>query len=130
MFNGKQSKNHYVMTSRAVVKLSLIGLLLASFSCQEEKGGRDDLKKKNDISQFLGQWTLDIEGGRVGWLEVIQEDEYLDGSIMWIGGSVAPVSYMYLAGDVLYAGRDTRKVVRKTDAEGIEIRYPGYAVQR
>jgi hypothetical protein len=87
-----------------------------------EKGGSEDLKKENDISPFLGQWTLDIDGGGVGWIEVLQEDEYLDGSILWRGGSVTPVSYMYLAGNVLYAGRNTRKVIRKTDAEGNEIR--------
>ncbi len=110
------------MTTKVLVKLLLIGLLLASFSCKEEKAGDEDLIKKTDISQFLGQWTLDIDGGGVGWLEVIQKDKYLDGSILWKGGSVSPVSYMYLAGNVLYAGRDTRKVVREKDAEGKEIR--------
>jgi hypothetical protein len=110
------------MTSKAIVRLLLIGFILASFSCQQEKSGSEDLKKKDDISQFLGQWTLDIDGGGVGWIEIIQEEEYLDGSILWRGGSVTPVSYMHLADNVLYAGRDTRKVVRKTDVEGNEIR--------
>jgi hypothetical protein len=110
------------MKLKAIVQLLLVGVLLVSFSCQQEKGGSKDMQKTNDISQFTGQWTLDIDGGGVGWIAVSQEDGYLDGSILWRGGSVTPVSYMYLAGDVLYAGRDTRKVVRKTDAEGNEIR--------
>jgi hypothetical protein len=109
------------MTSKTIAKLFIIGFIPALFSCQQENGGQEDMVKKMDISPFLGQWTLGIEGGGVGWLEVTQEDGYLDGRILWRGGSVTPVSYMYLAGDVLYAGRNTRKVVRKTDAEGNEI---------
>ena len=110
------------MKSNAVFKLFVIISLLVSSSCQEKKGGDEDLKKENDILQFLGQWTLDIDGGTVGWLEVRQEDEYLDGSLMWIGGSVSPVSYMFLSDNVLYVGRQTRRVIRERDAEGNEIR--------
>ncbi|MBA7588536.1 hypothetical protein ES708_30595 [subsurface metagenome] len=110
------------MKSKTVLKLFLIFSLLVSFSCQQKKGGNEEMKKENDITQYLGQWTLDIDGGTVGWLEVRQEDGYLDGSLMWIGGSVTPVSYMYLVDNVLYAGRNTRKVIRKRDAEGTEIR--------
>lgn len=109
------------MTSRAIAVLVMIGLILISFSCREVKEDKGDMTKETDISQFIGQWTLDIEGGGVGWIEVIQEDEYLDGSILWRGGSVTPVSYMYLADNVLTAGRNIQKVVRKTDNEGNEI---------
>jgi len=55
--------------------------------------------KKTDISEFLGQWTIDIEGGSVGWLEVRQEENFLDADILWGGGSVVPVSNVFLAKD-------------------------------
>ena len=71
--------------------------------------------KMTDISEFLGQWTIDIQGGGVGWLEVRQEDKYLDGDILWIGGSVLPVSNIFLAqGHVLVVQRSDNRV-RKVD---------------
>jgi hypothetical protein len=110
------------MKFKDVFKLLLILLLMVSYSCQEKKVGDEDMIKENNILQYLGQWTLDIDGGTVGWLEVRQEDGYLDGSLMWIGGSVSPVSYMYIAGNVLYVGRTTRRAVRERDADGNEVR--------
>lgn len=70
---------------------------------------------KTDLSEFLGQWTIDIEGGSVGWLEVRQEDNYLDGDILWIGGSVLPVSSIFLANDHVLIVERSNNVVRKTD---------------
>ena len=55
--------------------------------------------EKRDISEFLGQWTIDIQGGSVGWLEVRQEENFLDGDLLWGGGSVLPVSNVFLAKD-------------------------------
>ena len=46
-------------------------------------------------SGFLGMWSLDIEGGGVGWLNVHQKNGYLDAELLWIGGSVLPVSHIY-----------------------------------
>jgi 3-keto-disaccharide hydrolase len=45
---------------------------------------------------FLGMWTLDIEGGGVGWLEVHEKQGFLDANLLWIGGSVVPVAHVYL----------------------------------
>lgn len=71
--------------------------------------------KKTDISEFTGQWTIDIQGGSVGWLEVRQEENYLDGDILWGGGSVLPVSNIFLAkGNVLMVTR-SNTFVRKSD---------------
>jgi hypothetical protein len=110
------------MKSTELIKSILIVTILFFTSCQEKNSGDKSLKQNAGISEFLGQWTMDIKGGGVGWLEVRKEETYLDGSLLWIGGSVSPVSYIYLAGDVLYVGRDTRKVVRTKDAEGNETR--------
>lgn len=48
---------------------------------------------------FLGTWTLNIEGGGVGWLNVHEEQGFMDAELLWIGGSVLPVSDVYLAND-------------------------------
>ena len=54
---------------------------------------------------FLGRWALTIPGGGAGWLGVTQEDGYLDASILWGGGSVVPVSSVYIEGDALTVTR-------------------------
>ncbi len=46
-------------------------------------------------SDFMGMWTLDIDGGGVGWLHVHEDHGYLDAELLWIGGSVLPVSHVY-----------------------------------
>lgn len=69
---------------------------------------------------FLGRWALTIPGGGAGWLEVKQERGYLDGSILWGGGSVLPVSSVTIADGVLTVTR-VRDVDRK-DAAGKVVR--------
>jgi hypothetical protein len=71
--------------------------------------------QKTDISEFLGQWTIDIQGGSVGWLEVRQEDNYLDGDILWGGGSVLPVSDIFMAKESVLVVQRSNNVVRKAD---------------
>jgi hypothetical protein len=70
---------------------------LSVSSCNSET--KTEPLKKTDISEFLGQWTIDIQGGSVGWLEVRQEDNFLDADLLWGGGSVLPVSNVFLAKD-------------------------------
>ena len=79
-------------------------------------------EQKISVSEFLGQWTIDIQGGSVGWLEVRQEDNYLDGDILWIGGSVLPVSDMFLAKDHILVVQRTNRVVRKVDENNNPVR--------
>ena len=45
---------------------------------------------------FLGAWSLDIEEGKVGWLNVHEDQGYLDAELLWEGGSVLPVGHIYL----------------------------------
>ena len=71
--------------------------------------------QKTDISEFIGQWTIDIEGGAVGWIEVRQEDNYLDADILWGGGSVLPVSNILFAKDNVLIIQRTNNVVRTSD---------------
>ena len=78
--------------------LLFFATILVSFSiisCTGET--KTEPVQNTDISEFLGQWTIDIQGGGVGWLEVRQEDKYLDADLLWWGGSVLPVSNVYLS---------------------------------
>lgn len=69
-----------------------------------------------DVKPFLGRWALDLPMG-AGWIEVKQEDGYLDGSYLWIGGSVLPADFVYLDGNKLIMIR-SREVIRKKDDTG------------
>jgi len=73
---------------------------------------------------FIGRWALDLPNNGAGWLEVIQREGYLDGSILWYGGSVVPVDSVYVDGDTLYVTR-LRPVERK-DPAGNVIRKQTY----
>lgn len=66
--------------------------------------------------QFLGHWALNVPGGGAGWLEVRKENGWYDGSILWVAGSVVPVSSVFFHNDTLHITR-THEVKRK-DAAG------------
>ncbi|WP_051160214.1 hypothetical protein [Cyclobacterium qasimii] len=55
------------------------------------------LSKNQMANPFLGMWGLEVEGGGVGWLHVNEDQGFLDAELLWIGGSVLPVSNVYLA---------------------------------
>lgn len=71
-------------------------------------------------SPLLGRWALTIPGGGAGWLEITKEKGFYDGSILWGGGSVVPVSSVFLQEEILFVTR-TRDVKRQ-DASGKTIR--------
>jgi hypothetical protein len=99
--------------------LIFIATVLVSVSitmCKPET--KTETVKKTDISEFLGQWTIDIQGGSVGWLEVRQEDNFLDADLLWGGGSVLPVSNVFLAKDQVLIVQRSNTVNR---ARGEEI---------
>src|SRR5512146_3179027 len=98
-------------------KLFYLIIVIVSFaiiSCKTET--KTEPVKKADVKEFLGQWTIDIKDGGVGWLEVRQEDKYLDGDLLWIGGSVLPVSNVFLAKDQILMVTNSNDVVRTRDA--------------
>lgn len=100
-------------------KLLLFSLsfgVLLFFSCSDSKKEHfAAAPQKINISEFIGQWTIDIEGGSVGWLEVRQEDKYLDADVLWGGGSVLPVSNIFLARDQILVVQRSNNVVRSRD---------------
>lgn len=62
---------------------------------------------------FYGMWTIEIEGGPVGWLHVFENNGFLDAELLWRGGSVLPVQSVFLVDDdnlmVMRAGEITRE---------------------
>jgi len=100
-------KTIYLLFSLALMSVSFL-------SCKTEVKAPPPVQK-TDISEFLGQWTIDIEGGSVGWIEVRQEDNYLDADILWGGGSVLPVSNIFLAADKILIIQRSNNVVRTRD---------------
>lgn len=111
------------MNLQVVLKSIVLVAFMITSSCQAKKVVKADGAMNSDISQFLGQWTLDIGTSQVGWLEVRQKDGYIDADLLWVGGSVIPVSYIYVANNILYVGRAiTRKMVREKDDKGNELR--------
>ena len=73
---------------------------------------------------FLGRWALTLPNGAAGWLEITKEKGYYDGSILWGGGSVVPVSSVVITEDSLIVTR-TKDVQRK-DASGKVVRTQQY----
>ncbi len=94
------------------VRYALVSLTLMSFCTSIRAAETADL--------FIGRWALTIPGGGAGWLGVVQEDGYLDASILWGGGSVVPAASVYMDGDTLNVTR-IREVERK-DAAGKVLR--------
>lgn len=72
---------------------------------------------------FLGMWALalDYENSNAGWMEITQEDGYIDASVLWRWGSVYPVEFVYTAENhMIITSSDT--VVREKDDSGEPVR--------
>jgi hypothetical protein len=93
------------MNSRNFITALLMGVLLG-FQAQAMAQGET-------AEPFLGMWalTLDYENNNAGWLEVRQEDGYLDADLLWRWGSVTPVGHTLVNGEylILVQGRDVVK---------------------
>lgn len=64
---------------------------------------------------FAGMWTIEIEGGSVGWLEVHNEDGFLDANLLWKGGSVVPVANVYQVDENNLVVTRTQEAARSDD---------------
>jgi hypothetical protein len=72
---------------------------------------------QSDDNPYFGRWGLFLPNDGAGWLEVRQEDGYLDADILWYGGSVVPVSSVVMDGKNLIITRSSN-IVRKKGSEG------------
>lgn len=111
-------------------KISLIGALMLLLSIPNISKAIDSAKP------FLGRWALFLPGG-AGWLEVKQMDSYLEASLLWYGGSVEPVSNVYMEGESMVVTK-IRNYVRtpasaglpaRTHVAGTQFRFSLYADQ-
>ena len=69
-------------------------------------------------NSFIGMWGMSIEGGGVAWLNVHENQGFLDGELLWIGGSVLPVSDIYLVdNNTLVVTRTAEKVHEKENSD-------------
>ena len=74
------------------------------------------LKASDETDKYLGRWALHFEEG-MGWLDVRQEDGYLDADLLWIGGSVTPVANVYIVNGKLLVTRASKANFEKTDGK-------------
>jgi hypothetical protein len=72
-----------------------------------------DGKAQNPAGKFMGMWTLDIEGGAVGWIGIHDDDGFVDADLLWRGGSVLPVSHVYFIDSKNMVATRTREIVKK-----------------
>lgn len=99
--------------TRAMKKPSLsIVLLLLTMQLGNTNS---TLTKESTESSFHGQWSLDITGGGVGWLHIHEDQGFLDAELMWIGGSVTPISHIYLRDDEHIVITRTETILKTKD---------------
>lgn len=81
------------------------------------------LAQESPATPFLGMWALDLgySDNNAGWMEVHQEEGYLDAEVLWRWGGVYSIDFPFVNGEqlLLTYGRD---VVRKRDENGQPVR--------
>jgi hypothetical protein len=70
---------------------------------------------QNSKNDFYGMWTIDIDGGSVGWLNVNEDKGFLDAELLWQGGSVVPVSHVYFVDDKTLIVTRTRELKKSEE---------------
>jgi hypothetical protein len=98
-------KNRLLLISAAAAALCFV-------SCKNEP--KPETVKNVGASEFVGQWTIDVENEGVSWLEIRQDKGYLDGKLLWIAASVNPVSNVFIANNKLIVTQNN-DVVRQRD---------------
>ena len=89
---------------------SVVVLMFIVFNCFAV-----DTAPTNLPNPFMGMWGLDIEGGGAGWLNVHEDQGFLDAELLWIGGSVVTVSNVYLVDENTLVVTRTNQVKRSAD---------------
>lgn len=83
----------------------LVVILLTTFLANAQNSKKD----------FYGMWTIDIDGGSVGWLNVNEDKGFLDAELLWQGGSVLPVADVYFVDDNTLVVTRTREMKKSED---------------
>lgn len=97
----------------------LLALLLVSCNGRKETSSTEPASPEF----FTGSWALElaVDNFRAGWLEIRQEEGYLDGDLLWRGGSVLPVDFVFVADGELYVTRH-RELVRTRNDDGTPLK--------
>jgi hypothetical protein len=82
-----------------------ISLILLGFTPLTLRAGLSEEK-------YFGRWALELERGRAGWLEIVPQNGWYDGSLLWASGSVEPLASVAIVDGELIATR-LRLVSRK-----------------
>lgn len=94
------------MKSRNLIAALLI-VVLSGLSFQS-------MAQEESAEPFLGMWalTLDYENNSAGWLELSQENGFIDAHMLWRWGSVEAVDHSLVAGNMLMLvkGNDITRV--------------------
>lgn len=100
-------------------KIFLFAIVLAACNSQTE------IPVEESVSPdfYRGSWALDLEydNNTAGWLEVRQEEGYLDAELLWRWGSVTPVEFIFVTGNRLVVTQG-REVIRERDENGEPVR--------
>lgn len=94
---------------KTVYKLSVFLFLIVLVSINSSFAG-------NEAEKYMGRWALHFEEG-MGWLEVRQEDGYLDADLLWRGGSVVPVANVFVVDGKLIVTRTSSNSFDKGDGK-------------
>jgi hypothetical protein len=98
----------------------ILSFSLVILSCKP--GPAAEVPEKADVTQFTGQWTMDIQGGMVGWIDIRQEQGYLDADFLWKWGSVEPVANVFMSPDRGLIVTRTNEIAVKSDTAGKALR--------
>ncbi len=80
--------------------------------------------QESPAAPFLGSWALDLdyESSHAGWMEICQEEGYLDASVLWRWSSVYPVEFIFTAEDHLIITH-SNPLIREKDESGKPVRF-------
>lgn len=70
---------------------------------------------QNSKKDFFGMWTIAIDDGAVGWLNIHENNGFLDAELLWRGGSVVPVSNVYFVDDNNLVVTRTYEIAKSED---------------
>jgi hypothetical protein len=101
--------------------ICLLAITLFISSCDEIITRNEDTQQNADIADFIGQWSLEIEGNWVGWLDVRHEDGYIDSDLLWKWGSVSPAAHVHIQNKSLRVTR-VEPLVRNRNDDGTPVR--------
>lgn len=110
-----------LLVAAALFSSSALQAANAAKSGKGKKAAKSSSAESQDAATpFVGRWALSLSTGAAGWLEVKKEAGWIDGSLLWGGGSVLPVANVNVADGVL-----TVTVIReqeRKDASGRIVR--------